>query len=113
MVQLNFLNAQVNDDGNGLEVNGRSLEAMISAALGTIKRVPGRYDWLREEDKLKPFSSDLCNVSVTIDDRSEDMTEILCFSGADGKVEEVDFSEFLGRLENEHTEETEPGSEEE
>lgn len=112
MIQLNFLNAQVSDDGSGLEVNGRSLENLISAALGTIKRIPGRYDWLKEEDRLKPFSSDLCSVSVTIDDRSGDVSETIIFSTGES-VEEVEFSEYLEGLANEHTEEAETGEAEE
>ena len=50
MIQLNFLNAQVEDTGSGLIVNGRELSDIISAALGTIKRIPGRYDYISEKD---------------------------------------------------------------
>lgn len=32
---ITFTNAVVEDDGYGVEVNGRSLEAIISTALGT------------------------------------------------------------------------------
>ena len=34
MIQLNFLNAVVEDNGNGLRVNGKDLNSIISAALG-------------------------------------------------------------------------------
>ena len=44
MIQLNFLNAVVEDNGNGLRVNGKDLNSIISAALGTIKKIPGRYE---------------------------------------------------------------------
>lgn len=33
MIQLNFLNAVVEDNGNGLRVNGKDLNSIISAAL--------------------------------------------------------------------------------
>lgn len=75
MIQLNFLNAVVEDNGNGLRVNGKDLNSIISAALGTIKKIPGRYEYLGEENKNKPFESQLCNVSVTIDDISTEITE--------------------------------------
>lgn len=75
MIQLNFLNAVVEDNGNGLRVNGKDLNSIISAALGTIKKIPGRYEYLGEENKGKPFESQLCNVSVTIDDISTEITE--------------------------------------
>lgn len=112
MVQLNFFNAHVKDSGDGLIVNGRSLESLISVALGTNKRPLGKYDWVKEEDRLKPFSSDLCNVSVTIDDRSGDVSETIIFSTGES-VEEVEFSEYLEGLANEHTEEAETGEAEE
>ena len=34
-MRIDFTNAVVEDDGYGVEVNGRSLEAIISTALGT------------------------------------------------------------------------------
>ena len=79
MIQLNFLNAVAEDDGSGLIVNGKELTHVISLALGTIKRIPGRYDYLKTEDRSKPFKSKLCNVSVTIDNRSTDITETITF----------------------------------
>ena len=57
MIQLNFLNAVVEDNGNGLRVNGKDLNSIISAALGTIKKIPGRYEYLGEENKGKCLSS--------------------------------------------------------
>ena len=55
MIQLNFLNAVVEDNGNGLRVNGKDLNSIISAALGTIKKIPGRYEYLGEENNDRYF----------------------------------------------------------
>ena len=65
MIQLNFLNAVAEDYGNGLIVNGKDLTSIISATLGTIKKIPDKYEYLGEKNKGKPFESRLCNVSVT------------------------------------------------
>lgn len=51
MIQLNFLNAVVEDDGHGLIVNGKELRDIISMSLGAIKKVPGRYEYLGDENK--------------------------------------------------------------
>lgn len=117
MIQLNFLNVEAHDNGNGLEINGQKLEHIISAALKTIKKVPDKYDWLREAYKNKghEFSSNLCNISVTIDDRSKEIGGTITFSeNSDGKeeYEEKPFDQYLKGLENEYAEEAEPGSEE-
>ena len=56
MIQLNFLNAQVEDTGSGLIVNGKELSDIISAALGTIKRIPDRYDYISEKDLTNQYS---------------------------------------------------------
>lgn len=40
---ITFTNAVVEDDGYGVEVNGRSLEAIISTALGTRLGDKGGY----------------------------------------------------------------------
>lgn len=53
MIQLNFLNAVVEDDGHGLIVNGKELRDIISMSLGAIKKVPGRYEYLGDENKGK------------------------------------------------------------
>lgn len=112
MIQLNFLNAQVEDTGSGLIVNGRELSDIISAALGTIKRIPGRYDYISEKDYGTPFKSKLCNVSVTIDDRSADITETITFDDESG-VEEITLEEFEKELENEHSQKTQQADPEE
>lgn len=64
MVKISFTNAEVRDSGFGLEVNGESLENIISMALGTrAKDIP--YGDPRKE-KLKTFKSNSCDVSVII-----------------------------------------------
>lgn len=42
-MRIDFTNAVVEDDGYGVEVNGRSLEAIISTALGTRLGDKGGY----------------------------------------------------------------------
>ena len=39
MLKISFTNAEVSDHGYGLEVNGKSLEDIISTALGTKVKV--------------------------------------------------------------------------
>ena len=65
MVKITFTNAEVRDEGYGLEVNGTSLEDIISMALGTkaAKDIP--YGDPRRE-KLKKFKCNSCDVIVTI-----------------------------------------------
>ena len=62
MVKINFTNAQVNDNGYGLEVNGKLLSEIISTALGT--RTRGRYGY---GSGLPNFESNCCNITVIID----------------------------------------------
>lgn len=112
MIQLNFLNAVVEDTGNGLEVNGKSLSSIISFALGTIKKIPGKYEYLGEENKKTPFSSRLCNVSVTIDDRSADITEKIFFDNYNGS-EEYTLKELEEGLVNGNTQKTQQADPEE
>ena len=112
MIQLNFLNAVVEDNGNGLRVNGKDLNSIISAALGTIKKIPGRYEYLGEQNKGKPFEAQLCNVSVTIDDRSTEITETITFYEK-GNVQEVTLAEFEKGLEDEHSQEVKQADPEE
>ena len=112
MIQLNFLNAVVEDDGDGLRVNGKKLDSIISAALGTIKKIPGRYEYLGSENKRKPFESQLCNVSVTIDDISTEITETITFA-ENGNVDEVTLEEFEKGLEDEHSQKVKQADSEE
>lgn len=61
MLKLVFTHAEVRDSGFGLEVNGKSLEDIISEALGT--KVKGlNYN----DPRLKPFSSNSCDITVMI-----------------------------------------------
>lgn len=64
MVKLVFTNAEVEDSGWGLTVNGKSLEDIISMALGT-KAEGVSYGDPRQE-KLKKFKSNACDITVII-----------------------------------------------
>lgn len=57
MLKISFTNAEVSDHGFGLEVNGKSLEDIISTALGTK---------LKGKGGLPSFTSNSCDVTVTI-----------------------------------------------
>lgn len=104
MIQLNFLNARVRDTGYGLEINGKPLDEIISVAVGTLKKLPDRYG--SKQRTGESFRSDLCNVSVTIDDRSKEITETITISNEHSE-EEVSLEEFLEYAEDEHTEKAE------
>lgn len=60
-MRIDFTNAVVEDDGYGVEVNGRSLEAIISTALGTRLGDKGGYS-----SGLPRFKANSCNVTVII-----------------------------------------------
>lgn len=62
MLKIKFTNAQVDDNGYGLEVNGKLLSEIISTALGT--RVGNHYGY---GAGLPCFESNCCNVTVIID----------------------------------------------
>lgn len=62
MLKIQFTNAKVHDEGYGLYVNGKGLDEIISTALGT--RVGDQYGYNSE---LPRFSSDCCNITITID----------------------------------------------
>lgn len=62
MLKIQFTNAQVEDAGYGLSVNGNSLSEIISTALGT--RVCGNYGY---SSGLPKFKSNCCNLTITID----------------------------------------------
>lgn len=62
MLKLQFTNAQVEDNGYGLSVNGKELEKIISTALGTRVGDKGGYG-----SGLPSFKSNCCNVTVIID----------------------------------------------
>ena len=60
-MRIDFTNAVVEDDGYGVEVNGRSLEAIISTALGTRLGDKGGYS-----SGLLKFKANSCDVTVII-----------------------------------------------
>jgi hypothetical protein len=60
MVKLFFTNAVVRDDGYGLRVNDKSLEDIITVALGVRANSSVYPD-------VKPFMSNCCNITVIID----------------------------------------------
>lgn len=60
-MRIDFTNAVVEDDGYGVEVNGRSLEAIISTALGTRLGDKGGYS-----SGLPKFKTNSCDVTVII-----------------------------------------------
>lgn len=59
MLKISFTNAEVSDHGYGLEVNGKSLEDIISTALGTKLKGNGGYG-----SGLPSFSSNSCDVRI-------------------------------------------------
>lgn len=59
MLKISFTNAEVSDHGYGLEVNGKSLEDIISTALGTKLKGNGGYG-----SGLPSFNSNSCDVTV-------------------------------------------------
>ena len=62
MLKIQFTNAQVEDTGYGLSVNGKELAEIISTALGT--RVGGKYGY---NSGLPRFKSNCCDVTVIIE----------------------------------------------
>lgn len=62
MLKIQFTNAQVEDTGYGLSINGKGLSDIISTALGT--RVGNNYGY---SSGLPSFKSNCCNVTVIID----------------------------------------------
>lgn len=73
MLKIHFTNAQVEDEGYGLHVNGKRLESLISTALGT--RVGDRYGY---NSGLHSFNSKCCDVSVIITPKP--VTELIKFT---------------------------------
>lgn len=63
MLKVQFQNAVVKDSGYGLEVNGKSLEDIISTALGT--RVGDKRAGYGSS--LPSFESTCCNITLIID----------------------------------------------
>lgn len=71
MLKISFTNAEVSDHGYGLEVNGKSLEDIISTALGTKVKGNGGYG-----SGLPSFTSNSCDVTVTINPHDKRVTLI-------------------------------------
>lgn len=69
-VEIRFTNAEVRDDGFGLEVNGDKLEDVISMALGTKAKGVNYGD--PNYKKLKKFSSNACDILVVISPHSKE-----------------------------------------
>lgn len=120
MIQLNFLNAVAKDNGDGLVINGKEVQDIISAALGVIKEIPTKYEYLGEKNKTgKVFSSELCNISITIDDRQHEKEEKILFSDKDStgaEYDELELSEYIAirqRREDEQLKKVEQGDQEE
>lgn len=61
MLKISFTNAEVSDHGYGLEVNGKSLEDIISTALGTKVKGNGGYG-----SGLPSFSSNALQVTEVV-----------------------------------------------
>jgi hypothetical protein len=62
MLKIQFTNAQVEDNGYGLKVNGKDLDKIISTALGT--RVGDKCGY---GSGIPSFESNCCNVTIVID----------------------------------------------
>lgn len=62
MVEISIKNAKVQDNGYGLEVNGTSLEDIISNVLGTKAGNEGGYS-----SGLPDFHCNSCDITITID----------------------------------------------
>lgn len=62
MLKIEFTNAQVEDNGYGLKVNGKDLDKIISTALGT--RVGDKAGY---GSGIPSFESNCCNVTIIID----------------------------------------------
>ncbi len=71
MLKVEFQNAVAKDNGYGLEVNGKSLEDIISTALGT--RVGDKRAGYGSN--LPSFESTCCNITIIID--PQPVTEII------------------------------------
>lgn len=87
---ITFTNAVVEDDGYGVEVNGRSLEAIISTALGTRLGDKGGYS-----SGLPKFKANSCDVTVTI---TPHPTEWANARACDGRWNMLDMQKVIAGL---------------
>lgn len=100
MLKISFANAQVRDHGYGLEVNGESLEDIISMALGT--KAKGVSYGNPSYEKLKSFDSNSCDVTVII---APHPTEVVIDTDTDVYTSVEEMEEVMSeRLKQETTE---------
>lgn len=64
MLRIDVANARVKDSGYGLEINGKSLEDLISTALGT--KLGDMRAGYGSDGTLKAFECNSCDISITI-----------------------------------------------
>lgn len=68
MLKISFTNAEVEDNGYGLKVNGKDLDGIISTALGTrVGNVAGYGSGLPN------FSSNSCDVTIIINPHPQEV----------------------------------------
>lgn len=68
MLKISFTNAEVEDSGYGLKVNGKDLDGIISTALGTkVGNVAGYGSGLPH------FSSNSCDVTIIINPHPQEV----------------------------------------
>jgi hypothetical protein len=68
MLKISFTNAEVEDNGYGLKVNGNDLNGIISTALGT--KVGGRCGY---GSGLPSFESNSCDVTIIINPHTQEV----------------------------------------
>lgn len=68
MLKISFTNAEVEDSGYGLKVNGNDLDGIISTALGT--KVGGRRGY---GSGLPSFESNSCDVTIIINPHTQEV----------------------------------------
>lgn len=68
MYKISITNARVQDDGYGLEVNGKALSEIISTVLGT--RVKNTYGY---NSGLPTFKCNCCDLEITIKPKSTEI----------------------------------------
>lgn len=66
MIKIQFTGARVFDGGYGLIVNGKSLNEILSTALGT--KVDHHYGY---DSGLPDFESDNCDITIIIDPKPQ------------------------------------------
>ena len=90
MLKIEFRNATARDNGYGLEVNGESLEDIISRSLGALSKEGKRcsYDG--------GFKTNSCDITVIIDPHPTAVTV------ETDNEEYDDLNEFMEDVENEH-----------